>query len=168
MNLDDHRHMFEYSLWASRKLLDACAELTDEQWTRDLGNSFPSVRDTFAHLIAAEWLWLKRWKGHSPGRPDWVDTASVARLREILDEVHAERSAFLDGLTDAGTEDVVSFTFLSGKAGAQRLGGIMSHVNNHSTYHRGQVVTMLRQLGVAPPSTDLYAYNDITAPAAAS
>jgi uncharacterized damage-inducible protein DinB len=164
MNLNDHRYAFKYSLWASRKLLDTCAELTDEQWTRDMGNSFPSLRETFAHLIAAEWLWLKRWKGQSVARPEWATTASVAMLREILDDVHAERAAFLDGLTDASPDEVVHFTFVSGKAGAQRLGGIMSHVNNHSTYHRGQIVTMLRQQGVAPPSTDLYAYNDITAP----
>jgi hypothetical protein len=43
--------------------LQACAGLTEEQFLRPLGNSFPSLRDTPAHLLAVEWLWLERWRG---------------------------------------------------------------------------------------------------------
>jgi uncharacterized damage-inducible protein DinB len=164
MHLSDFRTLFAYSHWASERLLTAAGQLSDEQWTRDLGSSFPSVRETFAHFLAAEWIWFRRWQGENPQRPpEWKDTASLARLREILEELHAERSRFLDTLSEDRLAAVVHFTFLSGTPGAQPLGSLMLHVVNHSTYHRGQVTTMLRQLGVAPPSTDLYAFNALVA-----
>ncbi len=58
--------MFQYNHWADRRMLDACAALTNEQFTRDLGSSFSSVRDTLAHLYGAEWIWNERFKGRSP------------------------------------------------------------------------------------------------------
>ena len=50
--------LFEYSLWADERLLDACASLTPEQFVQPLGSSSESVRDTLAHLHAAGWLWV--------------------------------------------------------------------------------------------------------------
>ena len=53
------------SLTALNELFD-CAGLTGDQFRRPLGNSFSSLRDTLAHLLAVEWLWLERWRGRSP------------------------------------------------------------------------------------------------------
>ena len=65
MNVEDFRLLYEYNSWANRRTLDACSALNTEQFTRDLGSSFPSVRDTLSHICEVESLWLERWQGHS-------------------------------------------------------------------------------------------------------
>lgn len=160
MTPNDFRALFAYGHWASERLLLAAEGLSEEQWTRDLGGSFPTLRDTFAHVLQAEWVWLRRWHGESPtGPPEWKDDASVPRLRAVLRELHADRERLLDTLTEDDFATVVRFVFLNGTPGEQPLGSLMMHVANHSTYHRGQIAMMLRLLGAAPPSTDLYLYN---------
>ena len=80
------RFLFQYNLWADRRTLDACSALTNEQFTRDLGSSFGSVRDTLAHLYGAEWLWNERLQGRLPsGLPSasaYSDLASVSAKLE--------------------------------------------------------------------------------------
>ena len=61
----DRRTLFAYDAWANGRVLDACAALTPEQFTRDLGSSFRSVRDTLAHIMGAQWIWLERFHGRS-------------------------------------------------------------------------------------------------------
>src|ERR1700745_2817451 len=60
------RTLFAYAAWANRRMLEACVPLPPEQFTRDLGSSFRSVRDTLAHIMAAQWIWLERFHGRSP------------------------------------------------------------------------------------------------------
>lgn len=167
MNVADLRHLFAYGHWASARLLAAGEALPEADWSRDLGSSFPSVRDTLAHLIGAEWVWLRRWEGHSPDAPPgWTRAASPATLRDALGEVAEDRERFLAGLRDADLARTVRFRFLSGGEDSGALGDLMLHVANHSTHHRGQVVTLLRQLGAAPPSTDLFVFDRERRPSA--
>ena len=60
------RELFAYNYWARDRQLEACAALSPEQFERPLGNSFSSMRDTLAHLVGAEWVWLERLRGRSP------------------------------------------------------------------------------------------------------
>src|SRR6185295_201590 len=66
MNARDLETLIDYHYWARDRLLDALEPLTPEQFTRDLGNSFRSIRDTAAHIYAAEWAWQLRWVGQGP------------------------------------------------------------------------------------------------------
>src|SRR5436305_14364840 len=66
MSPDEIRTLFDYNAWANRRSLDAAEKLTGEQFTRQMGSSFSSVRDTLAHIYGAEWIWLERFQGHSP------------------------------------------------------------------------------------------------------
>ena len=66
MNAEDFRLLYDYNSWANHRTLAACAQLNDEQFTRDMGSSFRSVRDTLVHIMLVEWLWLERWHGRSP------------------------------------------------------------------------------------------------------
>src|SRR5262249_16132082 len=66
MSPEQIRLLYEYNRWATRRALDACTSLTEEQFTRDLHSSFRSVRDTLLHIIAGEWFWLERFRGRSP------------------------------------------------------------------------------------------------------
>ncbi len=160
MTLSDLRHLFAYSRWASDRLIAAAAELTAEEWKRDLRSSFPSVAATVAHILGAEWLWLRRWQGESPTQlPGWVEESMPELLRAVNAEVHADRDQFMSTLGDVDLSRIVAYRRLNGEAGEQPLGDLMMHVVNHSTYHRGQVVTLLRQLDVTPPTTDLFVFN---------
>ena len=66
MDLRDLQTLLDYHYWARDRVLDAAEKLTPEQFTRDLGSSFKSVRDTLVHTYAAEWAWHSRWHGVSP------------------------------------------------------------------------------------------------------
>ena len=57
MNVEDFRLLYDYNAWADHRTLDACAGLNEEQFTRDLGSSYRSVRDTLVHIMLVEWLW---------------------------------------------------------------------------------------------------------------
>jgi uncharacterized damage-inducible protein DinB len=79
-------------------------------------------------------------------------------LRARLARVEAERAAFLSGLTDEDLERPLAYRTLDGTAHTTRLLDLLLHVVNHSTYHRGQLTTLLRQAGGAPPATDYVVY----------
>jgi uncharacterized damage-inducible protein DinB len=139
--------------------------LTAEEFLRGLGSSYPSVRDTLAHILAAEWIWLMRWKGVSP--PSLMDPAlfpTLGALRQKWAEVEQAQREFVSGTPDSRLREVISYVNTRGETWRYPLGLMMQHVVNHSSYHRGQVTTMLRQLGKAPASTDLLLFLDETSP----
>jgi uncharacterized damage-inducible protein DinB len=101
-------------------------------------------------------LWLSRFVGDPlawlPGIEDYPD---LARLEEGCEELWADAKSFLAALTDAQLESDLNWVSLAGEAQTRPLGQCILHLVNHSTYHRGQVITLFRQLGYEPPSTDL-------------
>lgn len=153
--MDELQRLFDYNRWATRRLLDAAASLQAEDLRRDLKSSFASVLDTFTHMLGAEWVWLERWHGRTPTA--FLESSalnSVPALRARWDLLWREQQGFLDGLEDGDQTRDVAYKLFNGDADRRGLGDLMRHVVNHATYHRGQVVTMLRQLGVTPPPTD--------------
>jgi uncharacterized damage-inducible protein DinB len=161
MNLQDLRTLLDYHYWARDRLLEAVDALTPEQYTRDLGSSFKSIRDTVAHIYAAERAWYQRWQGQSPTSLLSTDLfPDVAAVRHQWLELEARMRAFVDGLGETGVKRVIDYTLLSGQGGASPMWQMLQHVVNHASYHRGQVTTMLRQMGAAPgKSMDLIAFH---------
>ena len=157
--VDEIRELFAFNRWANRRLLDAAAALDDDALARDLGSSFPSVMATLAHIVSADWIWLRRWAGKSPtaAPTEWALT-SLAAIRERWDEVEAERSAVLAALDDEALQREVDYRNIAGAPFTSRMDEMLRHVVDHSTYHRGQVVTMIRQLGGTPPATGLIVF----------
>ena len=156
MTLQDILTLYDYNAWANARSLGAAEPLTPEQFLRDLGNSFPSLRDTLAHILAAEWIWLRRWLGESPsGLLPAAEFPSVARLRDRFADIERERRAFLEGLDEARLTQPLNYRDNAGRSASLLLVHSLQHVMNHGTYHRGQITTMLRQLGAKPVSTDL-------------
>ena len=156
--LEEIRDLFGYHRWANGRILDAAAALSTDQLDRDLASSFGSVRGTLAHALGADWVWLSRWLGESPTAfPDW-DVSTHPRLLERWREIEGRQKQFLDGLDESDLDRVVTYKVFSGKTFSNPLAELFRHVVNHATYHRGQVVTMLRQLGLKPPQTDLILY----------
>jgi uncharacterized damage-inducible protein DinB len=150
------RFLFQYNLWADRRTLDACAALTDEQFTHPLGSSFGSVRDTVAHLYGAEWVWNERFQDRMPSAlPPASVYADLAAVRAKLEEMDHYYIDLISKSTPQDLERIVRYTNLAGEQHSDPLWQILHQLSNHATYHRGQVVTLLRQLGANAVSTDL-------------
>lgn len=159
------QELYRYNRWANSRAFEAVSRLTEEQFAKDLGSSHASVRDTLTHLVWGEWLWLQRWRGTSPQaafqaagfpRPD----ALKARWLEI----EIEQRAFVEAVTADRLLAVVRYVNLQGRAWQYPLWRQMYHLVNHSTYHRGQATTMLRQLGARPVPTDFLVFHDEVEP----
>jgi uncharacterized damage-inducible protein DinB len=160
MTLRDLETLLDYHYWARDRVLDAVAALTPEQFTRDLGSSFKSVRDTLAHTYSAEWAWHSRWQGVSPTAMLPMDQfPDLESIRRPWRDLEQKVRAFVDSLGEAGLNRVFEYKTLNGQAGASEFWQMLQHVVNHASYHRGQVTTMLRQLGASPPkSMDMIAF----------
>ncbi len=141
-------------------MLAAAGLLTSEQFTREIESSFRSVRATLVHVFSAESVWLSRWQGESPAAhmaperfPDVSSLAEAWRVHE------PQLRSFVAGLGDDGLHQVREYTMFNGQGAASPYWQMVTHLVNHGTYHRGQVATLMRQLGAAPASSvDLIAY----------
>lgn len=161
MNLPDLRTLLDFHYWARDRVLDAAELLTPEQFTRDTGSSFRSIRDTLVHLYSGEWAWYQRWQGASPSAMLSPDAfPDVPTLRAAWSAHEAKMRAYLDAAGEGGhLERVIDYKTLNGQPSASVFWHMLQHVVNHGTYHRGQVTTMLRQLGAPPPkSVDLITF----------
>jgi uncharacterized damage-inducible protein DinB len=164
MNIDDIKHLFAYTEWANNLAMTYAGNLTDEQLRRDFGISHSSIFGTFLHMAGAEWIWLERWHGRSPVKeeawPRWSEKActDLVGLTVRWNGVVEERRKFVSELDESKLAEELQFKLLNGEASSMRLSHQMQHVVNHATMHRGQVVGMIRQLGVQPPATDLLFY----------
>jgi uncharacterized damage-inducible protein DinB len=159
MTTQEAKQLFDFNSWANARMVSAAKALTAEQLEAPLVSSFPSLKDTLAHIVGTEWIWLRRWLGDSPTSvPGWVAEPRLAELEVQLAAVESERASFLARLTEADLDEVISYRALDGLPFSLPLGQLIRHVVNHSTYHRGQLATLLRQLGHTPPSTDFTRY----------
>lgn len=159
MRIDEVRQLYAFNRWATQRILEAVAALSDEQFRRDMGSSFPSIRDTLVHIMSAEWVWLSRWQGTSPSAmPDGWAQLGLDDLVPVWAHLDDALQAFVAQLADTDLDRSVSYRNLAGDPFVSPLSQMLRHVVNHSSYHRGQVTTMLRQLGAAAPSIDLILY----------
>jgi len=154
--------LFDYNYWARNRQLQACAGLTEEQFLRPLGNSFPSVRDTLTHLLAVEWLWLERWRGRAPRTllaPEEFPT--LAALSQRWQAVEREMREYLAGLSEEALECPLTCVSTRGQTWTYPLWRMILHLIQHQSYHRGQVTALFRQLGVQPPKVDFLDAHDM-------
>jgi uncharacterized damage-inducible protein DinB len=166
MTKDDIQLLYEYDRWANNRVLRAASALTPEQFIRDLGGSFRSVRDTLVHIIGGEWIWLEYWK--EPPRssalvedlrrrrdglfgPDALP--DVAAVQAKWTEIEKAQAEFVNRVTNESLEKMLPF-----RTTQARLAHLMQHLANHSTYHRGQIALMMRQLDAEPPTTDFHVF----------
>jgi len=164
MNLIDIQNLFSYTEWANELAMNAANELADEHMRRDVGISHKSIFGTLVHMAGAEWIWLERWHGRSPAKAEawslWSpeSCADLAILKERWDQLVEQRTRFVSELDESRLAAELPFKLLSGDPSSMPLVNQMQHVVNHATMHRGQIVGMIRQLGIEPPATDLLFY----------
>jgi uncharacterized damage-inducible protein DinB len=160
MELTLIRELYDYHRWANHRLFDVGVGLGDAV-TRDMGKhwSVPTVKGMFAHLYAADALWLARWKGTSPSRvPGDTDFTSMADLRARWNLLETEQREFIEGLGGADLERPVVYKTTSGEQLQLPLAPSLQHVVNHATHHRSELATMITLISSSPPDTGINTY----------
>ncbi|MCI0707684.1 MAG: DinB family protein [Ignavibacteriae bacterium] len=159
MTLTNINTLIDFDKWATNRILDIVATVPQDQYAKNLNSSHGGIRGTLVHTYSSDWVWLERWKGVSPTAPlKEEDYPDFPFLKSKWDTLRAERDAFIASLTEQKLKEPLSYKDIRGNPYTQPLWHLIQHVVNHSTYHRGQVVTMLRQINVKPVATDLVAY----------
>jgi len=150
-----------YNHWANLQIADAATELDSKQFFKVLISSFPSVHKTFIHIIWAEELWLERWQGR-PFIPalDPRDFPTLERIKKKFESLYQDQIRYLKNLNPDSENQNVSYINFQGKRWEYTLRQMVQHLIIHSAYHRGQLVTLFRQLGINPPNTDYLMFVD--------
>ena len=158
---EDIGTLFAYGRWATAKTLESAAALGAEEFSKPIGGSFGSVQGTLAHLYGADWVWLERFHGRSPSALPGAETlTSLATIRERWDPVQRGLQQFVETLAPTRLAEALTYVNFAGQTCTYPIGDALVHVANHGTYHRGQVATLLRQLGQKAASTDYLRWID--------
>ncbi len=149
-----------YNLWANKCLTDAMANLNDEQAEQVIISSFPSLHKTVLHTWSAENVWLQRLE--LVLYPVWPAAEFKGSFVEACGnwmQSSALLAGYAENLPEDRMQEYIHYHDLRNNPHATQIADMLQHVFNHSTYHRGQLVTMLRQLGVTEiPGTDYIGY----------
>ncbi|MDE2594029.1 MAG: DinB family protein [Burkholderiales bacterium] len=158
-----------YNRWMNDKLYATAGQLDTEVLHKKLGAFFDSIFGTLNHLAVADTLWLKRLANH-PARFTGLEPVRALPMPKALDEVlHpsleqlAPYRLMLDDLfttlaaelQESHLDEVFEYTSTKGIQGSKNLFGVLIHIFNHQTHHRGQVTTLLSQQGLDVGATDL-------------
>jgi uncharacterized damage-inducible protein DinB len=149
--------LIRYKKWANDRLFRALALVPEEEMTAERPIVFGSLLRTLNHVRAMDLV----WKGHLEGRPHGLTTRNpetsppFAELRGSQAEIDAWYVQYAEGLSAAAAAEVVDFEFIGGGKGSLARSEMLLHAVNHGTYHRGNVASMLYQIGRTPPTTDL-------------
>jgi uncharacterized damage-inducible protein DinB len=160
MTRDEVTTLLDFHYWARDRMFSALEGVPADLYLRGSGGSFGSIRDTVVHIYSADWVWYSRWTGSSPTSMldpgQYPDVGSIARAWTTLE---GQVRALLASLGEEGMQRPIRFKSLAGSDTSELFWRLVQHVVNHGSYHRGQVTTLLRQAGVAPPkSTDLITF----------
>lgn len=151
----------KYNYWANQRLLEfIAANCTEEQLQMELVSSFPGIRKTLLHTWGAESIWLMRLQGTSPGTWTWMEfKGTQAELQSQFLENDQHWIDFVESKDENYLQGMFAFKTLDGTEHTSSRSEAIHHCMNHSTFHRGQLVTLLRQAGATKlPATDFIAY----------
>ncbi|WP_303784165.1 DinB family protein [Azovibrio restrictus] len=150
--------MADYNRWMNEKLYAVCAQMPDETRKRDLGAFFRSIHGTLNHLLLVDLLWLGRITGNpfpiqSLDQELHADFLTLKCERQKTDGILAARVAELH---PARFTEPLTYTSLVKKESVMLpLGLILTHLFHHQTHHRGQITTLISQLGYDMGDTDM-------------
>ncbi len=150
------KQLFAYNAWATNRLFDALGSMPEEQLTNDMQSSHHSILETMVHIVGAERIWHARWIGAAEQQAlTLADAPTLKALKELWTKVGFETAKFLGELTDKKLLEIFEMKTLKGDVFKHIYWQAMMHLLTHSAFHRGQVITMMRQQGVVPPTTGM-------------
>ena len=148
--------LYEYNEWANDRTIASLRVLPEDDYIRDLGGSWPTLRATFVHIAGATDAWAERFAGNDvlvlPTEADLPRLEDAVRVLLSAQEKHRNH---LRNLTRDRLERTFSWTNLSGEVKTSPFEIVVRHVVNHQTYHRGQIASMVRRVGGKPIATDM-------------
>jgi uncharacterized damage-inducible protein DinB len=157
MNADAFRHFYEYHFTENRKIWDSyVTQLSDEQFTQDVGYSHGSVRNQIVHLMSVDDTWFSALRGvkiPEPLDPAHFDDRKIIRAQ--LDNVEQNMRDYLARLRD---DMLFEKPFAEGEDKDLILWQVLLHVANHGTDHRAQILRLINDLGVETTSQDYIFY----------
>ena len=155
MTLQELKTLHAYNAWADNRMFESLALLPEDQYLKDLGSSHGGIHGTMTHLVGAQKVWLERFKGDVKPFLSKNPPPDLPALKKIWEETGYETAKWLSMMTDKKLTATFTMKNLKGETQTHVFWQAFQHLVNHSSYHRGQVVTMIRQLGGKPPTTDL-------------
>ena len=150
----------DYNVWANTRLTEMIKPLDEELINRELKSSFPSIEKTILHLWDSHVMWLSRIRNEQlTTKPSLSFQGSTDELLTGFLQAVKNVNAYLETADEEFFERVITYKIMTGEEYQQTVVNMINHLVNHSTYHRGQIVTMLRELGVTDLiSTDIIVY----------
>jgi uncharacterized damage-inducible protein DinB len=148
--------LYRYNAWANARILNAAAQVSAEQFLAPASFSHGGLRSTLVHTLFAEWIWRKRWEGHSP--TEWLvpeDFPSLESLRLRWDTEEKSLLAFVENVDQEKLDSTVHYSRTGGEARENMLWHLMLHLVNHGTQHRSEAAVMLTDFGHSPGDIDL-------------
>lgn len=156
MTVKEIQRLFAYNAWATNRVFEALARVPEPDYIRNLGGSFGTLQATMTHIVAVEKLWLSRLAGKPETALMTVQEApSLESLKSVWEDTAARTARFVSRLDEAALEKTTDYVTTEGIRCANKVQEILQHVVNHSSYHRGQIASMMRQAGAVPLNTDL-------------
>jgi uncharacterized damage-inducible protein DinB len=146
--IDKTRDLWQHAVWADVAVFAAI----------EAGGAAASsaVRE-FAHLVAAQEVWLARLEGRPVQVAVWPDL-SVAEVKVRFTAAEAAFATYMETLRPADLETVVDYTTGDGRPFSNSVGDILLHLPLHAQYHRGRINQLLRQAGCEPAAVDYIAF----------
>ena len=159
MTLQEILALFEYDKWAMDRTVESVSSVSEGKYLQDLKSSHGGIHGTLVHVYGANMIWFQRWTGGSPSVSATVATIpNLVSLKSHWDEYQTDLGIYLQNLSEEKLIASLSYKDLKGNQHSEPLFQQMQHLINHSSYHRGQVVTMLRQIESKPIGTDLITF----------
>ncbi|MBS1746431.1 MAG: DinB family protein [Bacteroidetes bacterium] len=157
MTLSYLKELATYNLWANTIVCGWLEQIDDTQWKQNIISSFNSIQETVLHIISAENIWLQRL--NKEPKTIWLQNEFNGTKEEhtkLWKKTSTDLKSFIDNFNENDLNTKLDFKRLNGEAYSMPFYQLIAHVVNHATYHRGQLVTMLRQTGFKNvSSTDL-------------
>ena len=161
---DDLVSLHAYNRWADTRVLEAAGSLSPDAFVKEPVSGWISVRDALVHIAGATWIWSRRLEGETPtARPGAADYPTVESLSPFFEQGHSAFETMLSMIDSTKLAEVWSYRDIEGVLHQAPLWSVFRHVVNHATYHRGQIASKLKMLGVTPPGTDFILWaRDVT------
>ncbi|MEP7164953.1 MAG: DinB family protein [Ferruginibacter sp.] len=150
-----------YNMWANQRMIDSVSNLTDDQINREINSSYKSIYATLLHLLDAESIWWQRVKLQEQiDVPSSGFNGSILELGNNLMKQSKQWKEWVDLATEAALEHEFIYRNSKKEQFKQPVNEVLIHLFNHQSYHRGQLITMFRQVGVeAVPNTDFTSFS---------
>ena len=165
--MKEHYHQLaHYNAWANRRLYDAAAALSDDEYRADKGAFFKSMHGTLNHLLATDRIWMQRFtgEGDAPQRLDAILHDRFDALRQARESEDQRIAAYVEGLDETRLAGVIRYRRVSTPDEfVQPLMPALDHWFNHQTHHRGQAHAILTALGRHAPELDLLYFQRLSA-----